>query len=122
MPCPEYSVFVSTVHSTKLTNIIWRIPTLADFMQSLTQEKENIVQIGSIKSTKYQSLSAGVSSQDKGKKKYLKQRGKEKKQPVLSIPSYTDGISRSKRRNMREREPCVFIEEVHILKDIYSGR
>ena len=32
---PEYSVFVSTFHSSKLTARNWRMPTLEDFMDSL---------------------------------------------------------------------------------------
>ena len=33
---PEYSVFVSTFHSSKLTARNWRMPALEDFMESLT--------------------------------------------------------------------------------------
>ena len=71
-------MYVLTFHSSKLTTRNWRIPALADFMEYLTQEKNKIIQMGTIKSTKEQALAVGVSNQDKGKKKYLKQREKEK--------------------------------------------
>ena len=34
----NYSVFVSTFNATKLTAQTWKIPTLTDFMESLTEE------------------------------------------------------------------------------------
>ena len=67
---PEYSVFVSTFHSSKLTARNWRMSTLADFMESLTQEQDKLVQMGTIKSTKDQDLATGVSNQVKGKNKF----------------------------------------------------
>ena len=35
---PEFSVFVSTFHSGKLTLRNWKMPSLENFMESLTQE------------------------------------------------------------------------------------
>ena len=55
----EYSVYVSTFHSSKLTTRNWKMIALAYFMESLNQEKENIIQIGTIIS-KYQFLSDDV--------------------------------------------------------------
>ena len=49
---PEYSVFVSTFHSGNLIVQNWRMPTLADFMDYLTQEQDKLVQMGTIKSKK----------------------------------------------------------------------
>ena len=57
---PRYSVFILTFHSGELIIQNWRIPTLAYFMESLTQEKEKIVHMGTIKSTKDQALSTSV--------------------------------------------------------------
>ena len=56
-----YSVFVSSVHSGKLTVRNSRMPSVADFMESLTQEQDKLVQMGTIKSTKDQSVAVGVS-------------------------------------------------------------
>ena len=55
------------------------MPSLADFMESLTQEQDKLVQMGTIKSTKDQSLVAGVSNQAKGKKKAKDSKQQEKK-------------------------------------------
>ena len=35
---PEYSIYVSTFHSNKLTTRNWKMPVLVDFMEYLTQE------------------------------------------------------------------------------------
>ena len=35
---PNYSVFVSTFYATKLIAQTWKMPSLADFMESFTQE------------------------------------------------------------------------------------
>ena len=44
------------------------MPSLENFMESLTQERDKLVQMGSIK-TKYQALVVGVSNSAKGKPK-----------------------------------------------------
>ena len=62
----EFSVLVSTFHSSKLTLRNWKMPKLANFMEELTQEKEKLVQMGSIK-TKDKALAVGVSNSSKGK-------------------------------------------------------
>ena len=38
---PDYLVFCSTFYATKLIARTWKIPSLADFMESLTQNKIN---------------------------------------------------------------------------------
>ena len=66
----DYSLFFSTFHATKLTSRAWKIPKLADFMESLTQEQDKLVMMGTIKPSKDQALFAGDSRVDsKGKKK-----------------------------------------------------
>ena len=67
----DYIVFVSTFHSSKLTARNWRITSLAEFIESLTQEKDKLVQMGTIKSSKDQALDVGVSNPSKGKKKSI---------------------------------------------------
>ena len=75
----EYSLFFSMFHSGKLTVQNWRIPTLADFMESLIHEWEKLVQMGTIKSTKDQFLATGVSNQAKGNSKSKDSKQQEKK-------------------------------------------
>ena len=65
---PEFSVFVSTFHSDKLTLRNWQMLSLASLMESLTQEKDKLVQMGTIK-TKDQALAAKVLNPSKGKPK-----------------------------------------------------
>ena len=62
------------------------MPTLADFMESLTQEQDKLVQMGAIKSNKDQSLEIVVSNQGKGNKNAMdsKQHGKKKENPKPS--------------------------------------
>ena len=70
---PDYSVFVSTFHATKLTSQSWKMPKLVEFMESLTQEQDKLVTMGTIKPSKDQYLVAGDSRVDsKGKKKNKK--------------------------------------------------
>ena len=67
----DYSLFVSTFHATKLTHRAWKIPNLADFMESLIQEKYKLVMMGTIKPSKDQDLVVGDSKVDlKRRKKY----------------------------------------------------
>ena len=55
-----------------------KMPTLADFLESLTQENEKLIQMGTIIKLKDKSLAAGVSNKSQIKNKYLKQKEKEK--------------------------------------------
>ena len=91
---PENSVYVLTFHSSKLTTRNWKMPLLADFMESLTQEKENLIQMGTIIKSKDQYLSSSVSNQSQSKKKDLKQKEKEKQSSSKSSSS-TDGNLRT---------------------------
>ena len=80
---PNYSVFVSTFHATKLTAQTWKMPNLAEFMESLTQEKDKLVMMDAIKPSKDQALFAGdLRVGSKGNKKSKnppkKKRDKEK--------------------------------------------
>ena len=47
----DYSVFVSTFHAGKLTISGWKMPTLNDFIESLTSEHDKLVQMGIIRSS-----------------------------------------------------------------------
>ena len=58
---PNYSVFVSTFHASKLTARNCKMPSLADFMDSLTQEQDKLVLMGTIKPSKDQDLVVGDS-------------------------------------------------------------
>ena len=44
----DYSFFVSTFHSVKLSTPNWKMPTLNSFIESLTQEHDKLIQMGII--------------------------------------------------------------------------
>ena len=67
----DYSVFVSTFHSVKLSTPNWKMPTLDAFIESLTHEHDKLIQMGIIRSSRDQELVAGGPkvANDKGKQK-----------------------------------------------------
>ena len=73
---PEYSVYVSTFHSSKLTTRNWKMPALEDSMEYLNQEQDKLIKMGTIIKSKDQALVVGVSNQYHSKKKYLKKKEK----------------------------------------------
>ena len=90
---------------------------LVDLMESLTEEKDKLVKKGTIKSTKDQSLAAGMSNQSKGKKKandLKQQREKEKKHSDIESSSSTDEDSKYRRmKNKRERPTYGYFKCLH---------
>ena len=65
----DYSIFVTTFHAGKLTTPGWKMPTLNAFIESLTSEHDNLVQMGIIKSSRDQFLYASGPKDMKGKEK-----------------------------------------------------
>ena len=59
---PDYSVFVSSFHASKLTTLKWKMPSLDDFIEALTQEQEKLFSMGSIKVSRYHSLATNEAS------------------------------------------------------------
>ena len=54
---PEYVVYVPIFHSSRcLFGTNWKIPTLAQFIESLTQEKKKLIHMGLIKNPKSHAL------------------------------------------------------------------
>ena len=75
----DYSVFFSTFHATKLIARAWKMPKLADFMESLTQEQDKLVMMGTIRPSKDQYLVAGDSRVDSKRKKMDKKPPEQKR-------------------------------------------
>jgi hypothetical protein len=71
---PEFLVFISTFHSVKFTSgATWKIPSLKEFIESLTQEQTKLINMGKIKGPKAHALTVkdGISHQyQKSKDKY----------------------------------------------------
>ena len=69
---PNYLMFVSNFHATNLTARAWKMPNITEFMESLTQEQDKLVMMGTIKPSKDQDLVAGDSRVDSKSKKKSK--------------------------------------------------
>ena len=74
----DYSVFVSTSHTRKLTTMNWKIPTLNAFIESLTNEHDKLVHMGIIRSSKDQALFASGPKDTKGKGNQKNQKNQKK--------------------------------------------
>jgi hypothetical protein len=56
-PGHEFSVFVSTFHSFRFTSgATWKMPSLEEFIKSLTQEQTKLINMGKIKGPKAHAL------------------------------------------------------------------
>ena len=55
---PEYLVFVSTFHATRISISNWKMPSLSTFFDSLTKEKDKLIHMNALRSSKknYHSL------------------------------------------------------------------
>ena len=106
---PNYSVFASTFHATKLTARAWKIPKLAEFMESLTQEEDKLVMMGTIKPSKDQALVAGDSRVDSKRKKKSK-KPSEKKRDKNKSPEEPQGSKKNyqKKKNKGEMSKCTY--------------
>ena len=85
------------------------MPSLVDFMESLTQEKDKIVQMGTIKSSKDQALVEGVSNPSKGKNKDKDSRKQDKKKQ--NRPKSSNGGSnpcKDKGKKKEENTKCTY--------------
>ena len=73
---PEYSVFVSSFHTSRLTmGTNWKMPLMDAFIESLIQEKDKIIKMGDLKHSKSHALVVHESSKTNAKNKQ-KQKGK----------------------------------------------
>jgi hypothetical protein len=71
---PEFSVFVSTFHTVRFASrATWKMPSLEDFIESLTQEKTKLINMGTIKGPRAHALTV-----HDGSHKYKKSKDKDK--------------------------------------------
>ena len=75
----DYSVFVSTFQTVRLTTPNWKMPTLNDFIQSLISENDKLIQMGIIRSPKDLALIARGDkvANDRGKQRDESEQSKE---------------------------------------------
>ena len=104
----EYSVFVLIFHSGRASIPNWKMPSLDSFSESLIQEQEKLLQMGVIKTSKYQSflVTDSTKAQAKGKSK-----GKEPK-AVDSKPKEnqktSEGARGFKKKKKFEKKMCPY--------------
>ena len=73
-------MFVLTFYATKLTARTWNNPKLVEFMESLTQEQDKLVMMGTIKPSKDQALVGRYLKVDSKIKKQSKNTPNKKRQ------------------------------------------
>jgi hypothetical protein len=71
---PEFYIFVSTFHTVRFASgATWKMPSLEDFIESLTQEKTKLINMGTIKGPRAHALTV-----HDGRHKYQKSNNKDK--------------------------------------------
>ena len=114
---PDYSVFVSTFHATKLIARAWKMPKLAEFMESLTQEQDKLVMMGTIKPSKDQALVVGDSRVDSKIKKKSKKPPEQKRDKSKSQEEPQGSMKNSqKKKNKGEMSKCAYAVRAIILR------
>jgi hypothetical protein len=106
---PKFFVFVSTFYSVIFTSrATWKMPSLEDFIESLTQEQTKLINMGTIKGPRAHALTMHDGSQ-----KYQKSKDKDKqkshahpKKEGYTKP-FTDVVG-SKGEKGRKREKCSY--------------
>jgi hypothetical protein len=105
---PELFVFISTFHSIRLSSrATWKMPSLEDFIESLTQEQTKLINMGTIKGPRVHALTVHDVSHKYQKSKYKykwKAHAHSKKEGY--IKPFTDA-SRSKGEKGRKGEKCM---------------
>jgi hypothetical protein len=114
---PEFSVFVSTFHTIIFTSgATWKMPSLEDFIKSLTQEKTKLINMGTIKGPRAHALTVHDRSHkyQKSKDKYKQNSHAHPKKEGYTKP-FTDA-SGSKGEKGRKGEKCTYCHKGFHLK------
>jgi hypothetical protein len=110
---PEFSVFVSTFHSVRFTSgATWKMPSLEEFIESLTQEQTKLINMGKIKGPKVHALTVQYGSghqYHKSKYKYKRKSHANPKKEGYSKP-FNDA-SGSKGGKGRKGEKCTYFHK-----------
>jgi hypothetical protein len=106
---PEFSVCVSTFHTVRFTSrATWKMPSLEDFIESLTKEKTKLINMGAIKGPRAHALTVhdGSHKYQKSKDKYKRKSHEHTKKEGYTKP-FTDA-SGSKGEKGRKGEKCIY--------------
>ena len=110
---PEYSVFVSTFHSVRLTSEKnWTMPTLDAFTESLSQEQDKIISMGKIKGSKAHALALHAGSHNPKQRSKSKDKGKAHANPKKegNDKPFND-TSRSKGEKWKKMDKCTYCQK-----------
>jgi hypothetical protein len=106
---PEFFVFVSTFHTIRFASgATWKMPSLENFIESLTQEKTKLINMGTIKGPRTHALTV-----HDGSHKYQKSKDKDKQKSHAHLKKegytkpFTDA-SGSKGEKGRKGEKCAY--------------
>jgi hypothetical protein len=106
---PELFVLVSTFHTIRFPfGATWKMPSLEDFIESLTQEKTKLINMGAIKGPRVHALTVhdGSHKYQKYKDKYKQKSHGHSKKEGYTKP-FTDAFG-SKGENGRKGEKCTY--------------
>jgi hypothetical protein len=79
---PKYLVFLSTFHLVRFTSrATWKMPSLEDFIESLTQEQNKLINMGKIKGPKAHALTM----HDGSSHQYQKSKDKDKRKAQANL-------------------------------------
>jgi hypothetical protein len=110
---PEFLVFVSTFHSVRFTSgATWKVPSLEEFIESMTQEQNKLINMGKIKVPKAHALTM----QDGRNHQYQKYKDKEKRKAHenMNKEGYSkpfNNASESKGGKGRKGEKCRYFHK-----------
>ena len=94
---PDYSVFVSTFHATRLVVSNWKMHSLCTFFDSLTKEKDKLIHMGVLNYSKGNDNALLVQG-NKNFKSKEKQIVKKPKSKIEDEDSYEDLIKKVKKK------------------------
>ena len=96
----------------------WKMPSLADFMESLTQEQDKMVMMGTIKPSKDQALVSGDSRVDSKSKKKAKNTPEQNRDKNNSQeePQCSKKNSQKKNKNKGEMSKCAYYSKGYHLE------
>ena len=101
-------VFVSTFHATRLVVPKWKMPYLNYFLDSLKKEKDKLIHMGFLNSSKDKDNSLLVQGNKnvKSKEKQIVKKPKSEIEDDSSKPTHEDSIKKGKKKG---RHPSVLI-------------
>ena len=104
---PKYYVFVSIFHFGRTSIPNWKMPSLDSFAESLIWEQENLIQMGVIKTSKYQSILVTDSIKAQAKSKYKGKDPKEANSKPKENHKTSEGALGSKKKKI-EKKMCPY--------------